>query len=163
MENIISAIPTREAGNNFTTLIAPSSAHASAQVLTFRIFESDLHVPGTVIGSATRSSAASHRRREYHPHKNINAFTAYMQALTGSHNRNATATALMVTRGVSILVRRPAHAMPATGVINQALNAGSTQQALSIMQAGDARSTMPEHVDISLLSSAIRILTAYYS
>jgi len=104
MENIISAISNYEsAGNNFTTLIAPSSAHAfSAGAYIAESSNQIFMVPGTVIGSATPIVSGIPTGEENTTlTKDINAFTAYMQALTGSHNRNATATALMVARGVS--------------------------------------------------------------
>src|SRR6266566_5272596 len=77
MENIISAISSYEGnGNNFTTLVAPTSAHAfSAGAYIAESSDNIFMVPGTDIG----------------------AFKAYMITLTGSHHRNATAAALMVT------------------------------------------------------------------
>src|SRR2546427_8947661 len=55
MENIISAIATYEnAGNHFTTLIAPGSAHAfSAGAYIAEASTNITMVPSTVIGSAT--------------------------------------------------------------------------------------------------------------
>src|SRR2546422_7891112 len=56
MENIISAIATYEgvAGNHFTTLIAPGSAHAfSAGAYIAEASNNITMVPSTVIGSAT--------------------------------------------------------------------------------------------------------------
>ncbi len=142
MENIISAISNYEsAGNNFTTLIAPSSAHAfSAGAYIAESSNQIFMVPGTVIGSATPIVSGIPTGEENTTlTKDINAFTAYMQALTGSHNRNATATALMVTRGVSYTCQTASSCDALRlGVINQALNVSSTQQALGIMQAGDA-------------------------
>src|SRR3989454_4184374 len=141
MENIISAISNYETNgnNNFTTLVAPSSAHAfSAGAYIAEASSSIFMVPGTVIGSATPIVSGIPTGEENTTlTKDINAFTAYMQALTGSHGRNPNATALMVTRGVSYTCQT-ANSCDALrlGVINQALNASSTQQALSIMQAG---------------------------
>src|SRR5881296_1561864 len=143
MENIISAISDYEysGNNNFTTLIAPSSAHAfSAGAYIAESSKFILMVPGTVIGSATPIVSGIPTGEENTTlTKDINAFTAYMQALTGSHNRNANATALMVTRGVSYTCQTASSCDALRlGVINQALNVSSTQQALGIMQAGDA-------------------------
>src|SRR5467141_646621 len=141
MENIISAISNYEsAGNNFTTLIAPSSAHAfSAGAYIAESSNQIFMVPGTVIGSATPIVSGIPTGEENTTlTKDINAFTAYMEALTGSHNRNATATALMVTRGVSYTCQTTSScAALRLGVIDQVLNASSTQQALTIMHAGD--------------------------
>jgi len=143
MENIITAISNYESNgnNNFTTLVAPSSAHAfSAGAYIAESSTSIFMVPGTVIGSATPIVSGIPTGEENTTlTKDINAFTAYMQALTGSHNRNATATALMVTRGVSYTCQTTSSCSARQqGVINQVLNANSTQQALTIMQAGDA-------------------------
>src|SRR2546427_637054 len=143
MENIISAISNYEGvgNNNFTTLVAPSSAHAfSAGAYIAESSNSIFMVPGTGIGSATPIVSGIPTGEENTTlAKDINAFNAYMQALTGSHNRNATATALMVTRGVSYTCQTASSCDALRlGVINQALNASSTQQALTIMRAGDA-------------------------
>ncbi len=105
MENIINAISDYEAvpGNNFTTLIAPLSRHAfSAGAF---ISESSTQIwmaPATTIGSATPIITGI-------PGEEINstltkdkaAFTTYMQQLTNLHGRNATATGLMVSAGLS--------------------------------------------------------------
>jgi len=143
MENIISAISAYESNdnNNFTTLVAPNSAHAfSAGAYIAESSKLIFMVPGTVIGSATPIVSGIPTGEENTTlTKDINAFTAYMQALTGSHNRNATATALMVTHGVSYtcLTTSSCSALR-LGVINQVLNANTTQQALTQMHAGDA-------------------------
>src|SRR5712691_5672415 len=105
MENIISAISNYEntGNNNFTTLVAPSSAHAfSAGAYIAESSSSIVMVPGTVIGSATPIVSGIPLGQENSTfQKDLNAFTKYMQTLTGSHGRNSTATALMVTKGVS--------------------------------------------------------------
>jgi len=143
MENIISAISNYEANgnNNFTTLVAPRSAHAfSAGAYIAESSSSIFMVPGTVIGSATPIVSGIPTGQENTTlTKDINAFTQYMTALTGSHGRNATNTALMVTRGVSYDCQTVTSCSALEkGVINQVLSANSTQQALTIMQAGDA-------------------------
>src|SRR5436853_5472320 len=143
MENICTATSNYESNgnNNFTTLVAPSSANAfSAGAYIAESSTSIFMVPGTVIGSATPIVSGIPTGEENTTlTKDINAFTAYMQAITGSHNRNATATALMVTRGVSYPCQTTSSCLARQqGVINQVLNANSTQQALTIMQAGDA-------------------------
>src|SRR3989441_2529390 len=105
MENIISAISNYESNgnNNFTTLVAPTSAHAfSAGAYIAESSSSIFMVPGTVIGSATPIVSGIPTGEENTTlTKDINAFTQYMTALTGSHGRNSNATALMVTKGVS--------------------------------------------------------------
>src|SRR5881296_57525 len=142
MENIISAISDYEsAGNNFTTLIAPSSAHAfSAGAYIAESSNQIFMVPGTVIGSATPIVSGIPTGEENTTlTKDINAFTQYMTALTGSHGRNATSAALMVTRGVSYDCQTVTYCSALQkGVISQVLPANSTQQALTIMHAGDA-------------------------
>src|SRR2546422_7992985 len=143
MENIISAISNYETNgnNNFTTLVAPSSAHAfSAGAYIAEASSSIFMVPGTVIGSATPIVSGIPTGEENTTlTKDINAFTAYMEALTGSHGRNPNATALMVTHGVSYTCQTTSSCSALQqGVINQVLNANSTQQALTILHAGDA-------------------------
>jgi len=62
-----------------------------------------------------------------------------MTALTGSHGRNSNATALMVTKGVSYDCQTVNSCVALQQhVINRVLNANSTQQALTLMGAGDA-------------------------
>src|SRR5256712_12059377 len=62
-----------------------------------------------------------------------------MEALTGSHGRNPNATALMVTHGISYPCQTTSSCSALQqGVINQVLNANSTQEALTILHAGDA-------------------------
>jgi len=143
MENIISAISNYESTgkNNFTTLVAPTSAHAfSAGAYIAESSNQIFMVPGTVIGSATPIVSGIPTGEENTTlTKDINAFTQYMTALTGSHGRNATNAALMVTRGVSYDCQTVTSCSALErGVINQVLSANSTQQALTIMKAGDA-------------------------
>ena len=140
MENIISAISTYEGnGNNFTTLVAPGSAHAySAGAYIAESSNSIVMVPGTVIGSATPIVSGIPLGQENSTfQKDLNAFTKYMTTLTGSHGRNVTATAQMVTGGVSFDCQtvNACYAFQ-QHVINQRLNANSTQQALTAIGAG---------------------------
>src|SRR3989441_10077733 len=142
MENIISAISNYEgvSNNNFTTLVAPSSAHAfSAGAYIAESSSSIFMVPGTVIGSATPIVSGIPTGEENTTlTKDINAFTQYMTALTGSHGRNATSAALMVTRGVSYDCQTVTYCSALQkGVISQVLPANSTQQALTIIHAVD--------------------------
>ncbi|HLC11514.1 MAG TPA: hypothetical protein VJL56_06695, partial [Candidatus Bathyarchaeia archaeon] len=82
MENIISAISNYEgvSNNNFTTLVAPSSAHAfSAGAYIAESSSSIFMVPGTVIGSATPIVSGIPTGEENTTlAKDINAFTQYM-------------------------------------------------------------------------------------
>src|SRR5438445_12892335 len=81
MENIISAISSYEGvSNNFTTLVAPSSAHAfSAGAYIAESSSSIFMVPGTVIGSATPIVSGIPTGEENTTlAKDINAFTQYM-------------------------------------------------------------------------------------
>src|SRR5437763_457524 len=105
MENIISAISNYEysGNNNFTTLIAPSSAHAfSAGAYIAESSKFIFMIPGTVIGSATPIVSGIPTGEENTTlTKDISAFTQYMVTLTKHNNRNYNATALMVNKGVS--------------------------------------------------------------
>ena len=104
MENIINAISDYEnAGNNFTTLIAPPARHAfSAGAFIAEASKQIWMAPQTVIGSATPIITGI-------PGEEVNstltkvkaAFTAYMQSLTSGNGRNATATGEMVSMGKS--------------------------------------------------------------
>jgi membrane-bound serine protease (ClpP class) len=104
MVNIITAISAYESeGNNFTTLIAPSSGHAfSAGAFIAEASTNITMVAGTVIGSATPiitgipdAELASIQQ------KDIAAFATYMETLTLQFHRNATAAGEMVTLGRS--------------------------------------------------------------
>src|SRR5207245_1107833 len=140
MENIISAISAYESNdnNNFTTLVAPNSAHAfSAGAYIAESSKLIFMVPGTVIGSATPIVSGIPTGEENTTlTKDINAFTAYMQTLTAKYNRNPNATGLMVTRGVSYTCATTSSCSALNqGVINEVLNANNTQQALTSMAA----------------------------
>src|SRR3989440_3377574 len=136
MENTISASSDYEysGNNNFTTLIAPSSAHAfSAGAYIAESSKFIVMIPGTVIGSATPIVSGIPTGEENTTlAKDINAFTQYMTALTGSHGRNSNATALMVTKGVSYDCQTVNSCIALQRhVIDRVLNANSTQQALT--------------------------------
>jgi membrane-bound serine protease (ClpP class) len=142
MENIISAISNYEyAGNNFTTLIAPSSAHAfSAGAYIAESSKFIFMIPGTVIGSATPIVSGIPTGEENTTlTKDISAFTQYMRTLTERNNRNPNATALMVTKGVSYDCGTVSSCSAyQQNVINAVLAANNTQQALTILHAADA-------------------------
>jgi membrane-bound serine protease (ClpP class) len=149
MENIITAISNYEGGctnNNFTTLIAPTSGHAfSAGAYIAESSCNILMVPGTVIGSATPIVSGIPPGQESTTlTKDIQAFTNYMTTLTGTHNRNATATALMVTQGVSYDCQKYTSCYAQQlNVVNRVLNASTTHEALTVLGAGDAEIHTP--------------------
>src|SRR5213592_3212955 len=143
MENIISAISDYEysGNNNFTTLIAPSSAHAfSAGAYIAESSKFIVMISGTVIGSATPIVSGIPTGEENTTlTKDISAFTQYMVTLTKHNNRNYNATALMVTKGVSYDCGTATSCSAyQQNVINAVLPANNTQQALTTLHAGDA-------------------------
>ncbi len=160
MENINGSIPGYEGSctsDNFTTLIAPSSAHAfSAGSYIAESSCNIVMVPGTVIGSATPIVSGIPTGEENTTlTKDIQAFTNYMTTLTGSHNRNATATGMMVTHGVSYDCQTFTSCYAyRTGVINRVLNVSSTQDALTALGAGGAEIHTPgtRSVFLSIIS-----------
>src|SRR6266581_6486775 len=155
MENIISAISSYEGnGNNFTTLVAPTSAHAfSAGAYIAESSDNIFMVPGTVIGAATPIVSGIPTGEENSTlSKDIGAFKAYMITLTGSHHRNATAAALMVTPPAQTYDCQTYNSCAAQrlGVINRVLNASNTQQALTLLGAGDVTIHTPGTASIFL-------------
>src|SRR5207247_1547608 len=170
MENIISAISNYEgAGNTFYTLVAPASAHAfSAGAYIAEASNNITMIPGTLIGSATPIVSGIPTGEENTTlTKDINAFTTYMVALTKHNGRNWNATALMVTKGVSYECGTVTSCTALQqGVIDTVLPANNTQQALTMMRAGDAprlrsncwrdnlHSRLPVNLQPSILSSS---------
>lgn len=160
MENIILAISNYEGSctsGNFTTLIAPASAHAfSAGSYIAESSCNIVMVPGTVIGSATPIVSGIPTGEENTTlSKDIQAFTNYMTTLTGSHNRNATATALMVTHGVSYDCQTYSSCNATRiHVANRVLNVSSVQDALTALGAGGAEIHTPgtRSVFLSIIS-----------
>src|SRR5213594_2923545 len=141
MENIISAIFTYEnAGNHFTTLIAPGSAHAfSAGAYIAEASTNITMVPSTVIGSATPIVSGIPVGQENSTFtKDLNAFTEYMASITPGY-RNVTGTKVMVTGGISYSCQTYASCYAKQQhVVDVALNVSSTQDALTAMGAGGA-------------------------
>src|SRR6266849_1173582 len=142
MENIISAIATYKgvAGNHFTTLIAPGSAHAF--IAGAYIAEASTNitmVPSTVIGSATPIVSGIPVGQENTTFtKDLNAFTSYMISITPGY-RNATATALMVTGGRSYSCQTYVSCYAKQQhVVDVVLNVSSTQDALTTIGAAGA-------------------------
>src|SRR5712664_180973 len=141
MENIISAISVYEdAGNHFTTLIAPGSAHAfSAGAYIAEASTNITMVPHTLIGSATPIVSGIPTGQENTTFtKDLNAFTQYMGSITPGY-RNATGTKVMVTGGISYSCQTYSSCYAKQQhVIDVVLNVSSTQDALTAMVAGGA-------------------------
>src|SRR5712664_1227369 len=141
MENIISAISVYEdAGNHFTTLIAPGSAHAfSAGAYIAEASTNITMVPHTLIGSATPIVSGIPIGQENTTFaKDLSAFTEYMKSITPGY-RNNTATAQMVTLGRSYSCQTYASCYAKQQhVVDVVLNVSSTQDALTAMGAGGA-------------------------
>src|SRR5467141_3072334 len=141
MENIISAIAAYEgAGNRFTTLIAPGSAHAfSAGAYIAEASNNITMVPSTVIGSATPIVSGIPVGQENTTFaKDLSAFTQYMMSITPGY-RNATATGQMVTLGRSYSCQTYSSCYAKQQhVVDAVLNVSSTQDALTAMGAAGA-------------------------
>ncbi len=141
MENIISAISVYEdAGNHFTTLIAPGSAHAfSAGAYIAEASTNITMVPHTLIGSATPIVSGIPIGQENTTFaKDLSAFTEYMKSITPGY-RNVTATGQMVTLGRSYSCQTYASCYAKQQhVVDVVLNVSSTQDALTSMGAGGA-------------------------
>src|SRR5437667_2371757 len=155
MENIISAISSYEGnGNNFTTLVAPTSAHAfSAGAYIAESSDNIFMVPGSVIGAATPIVSGIPTGEENSTlSKDIGAFTAYIITITERHNRNATAAALIVIQPAQTYDCQTYNSCAAQqlGVINRVLNANNTQQALTLLGAGDVTIHTPGTASIFL-------------
>jgi membrane-bound serine protease (ClpP class) len=115
MESMIGSIQSyQQWGGNFTTLVAPEGAFAfSAGSYIAESSDKIVMAPGTTIGSATPIVSGIPTGEENTTlTKDINAFASYMQTLTSAHGRNATATALMVTKGVSYCSTPASEAIP---------------------------------------------------
>ena len=141
MENIISAIATyKGAGNRFTTLIAPGSAHAfSAGAYIAESSTNITMVPSTVIGSATPIVSGIPVGQENTTFaKDLSAFTQYMISITPVY-RNASATAQMVTGGRSFSCQTYSSCYAKQQhVVDAVLNVSNTQDALTAMGAAGA-------------------------
>src|SRR3989442_5229970 len=146
MENIISAISVYEdAGNHFTTLIAPGSAHAfSAGAYIAEASTNITMVPHTLIGSATPIVSGIPTGQENTTFtKDLNAFTQYMMSITPGY-RNASATGEMVTGGKSYSCQTYSSCYAKQQhVVDVVLNVSSTQDALTALGAGGAQIHTP--------------------
>ena len=140
MESMISSITSYEDNFNgtFTTLVAPQGAYAfSAGSYIAEASTSIFMEPGTTIGSATPIVSGIPTGEENSTMtKDINAFASYMSTLTSGNGRNATATALMVTKGVSYCSTPTSTACPSASkehVINGVINSTTVEDALSYL------------------------------
>ncbi len=132
MDKIIGAISDYQAlGGEFTTLIAPAGRHAfSAGAYIAQASKRIYMTSGTAIGSATPIiTGIPGEEINSTLTKDINGFTSYMKALTDRFGRNSTATALMVTKGVSYTAEDAYR----FHVIDGLLNSTSVQDALTEM------------------------------
>lgn len=104
MESMVGSVSGyQQWGGAFTTLVAPQGSFAfSAGSYIAEASTKIYMVPGTTIGSATPIVSGIPTGEENSTlRKDINAFSSYMQTLTKSNGRNATAASLMVTQGIS--------------------------------------------------------------
>ena len=132
MESMISSIEGYEQwGGNFSTVVAPQGSYAFSAGSYIAEASSSIYMePGTTIGSATPIVSGIPTGEENSTMtKDIDAFSSYMGTLTQSNGRNATATELMVTHGVSY----PDAFALREGVINGIINSTTVQGALSYL------------------------------
>ena len=139
MESMVSSIAGyQQWGGNFTTLVAPQGAYAfSAGSYIAEASNQIFMEPGTTIGSATPIVSGIPTGEENSTMtKDINAFASYMATLTSANGRNATATALMVTGGVSYCSTPMPPACPSAtkeDVVTGVVNSTTLQGALSYL------------------------------
>ncbi len=130
MDNIIASISNYQAsGGTFITLVAPVGTHAFSAGAYIAEASNKIYMSqGTAIGSATPIiTGIPDAELNTTLAKDISGFKAYMQALTSNFGRNATATGLMVTKGVSYTADEAAR----LNVINGLINATSQAEALA--------------------------------
>ena len=127
MDDIVQAISAYESsGGTFITLVAPYGAHAfSAGAYIAEASDEIYMVNGSVIGSATPIVSGIPTGEENTTMtKDIDGFTAYMQALASQFGRNSTAAGLMVTNGVSFVAEAAYRDHVVDGLINAYLGLG---------------------------------------
>ena len=132
MESMVNSISSyQQWGGNFATLVAPQGAFAFSAGSYIAEASNEIYmVNGTVIGSATPIvSGIPTGEVNTTMAKDISAFTEYMQTLTMANGRNATATGLMVSLGVSYTDTEALN----YGVINGVVNATSVEGALQAL------------------------------
>jgi membrane-bound serine protease (ClpP class) len=139
MESMVSSIASyQQWGGNFTTLVAPQGSYAfSAGSYIAEASNQIFMEPGTTIGSATPIVSGIPTGEENSTMtKDINAFASYMSTLTSANGRNATATALMVTGGVSYCSTPMPPSCPSAtkeNVVTGVINSTTLQGALSYL------------------------------
>jgi len=151
MDNIIQAISSYESsGGTFITLVGPFGAHAySAGSYIAESSDKVYMMNGTVIGSATPIvSDIPTGETNSTMTKDIDGFTALMQALTANFGRNGTATGLMVSGGVSY----DATDALRLHVIDGIVNASSVSAALSALGVPVDTPIQTEGVSSQLIS-----------
>ena len=132
MESMVNSISSyQQWRGNFVTLVAPQGAFAFSAGSYIAEASNEIYmVNGTVIGSATPIVSGIPTGEENTTMaKDISAFTNYMQTLTTASGRNATATGLMVSLGVSYTDSEAYK----YGVINGIVNATSVEGALQAL------------------------------
>jgi membrane-bound serine protease (ClpP class) len=132
MESMIGSITSYEQwGGNFTTVVAPQGTYAFSAGSYIAESSTGVYMePGTTIGSATPIVSGIPTGEENTTMtKDINAFSSYMMTLTQTNGRNATATGLMVTGGVSY----PDEVALREHVINGIINSTTVQGALTYL------------------------------
>ncbi|HUI86821.1 MAG TPA: NfeD family protein [Nitrososphaerales archaeon] len=147
MESMVGSIESyQQWGGTFITLVAPIGGYAfSAGAYIAEASTKIYMVPGTTIGSATPIVSGIPTGEENSTMtKDIDAFTSYMQTLTGSNGRNATSAGMMVNHGVSYSCKSYADCQALqVGVVNGVLNATTKSGALAALNvpAGTATNT----------------------
>ena len=158
MESMVSSIAGyQQWGGNFTTLVAPQGSYAfSAGSYIAEASNQIFMEPGTTIGSATPIVSGIPTGEENSTMtKDINAFASYMSTLTSANGRNATATALMVTGGVSYCSTPMPPSCPSAtkeNVVTGVINSTTLQGALSYLNVPTGTSVNTPGVRSSLIS-----------
>lgn len=143
MESMVGSIASyQQWGGSFTTLVAPEGAYDFSAGSYISEASNYIYMePGTTIGSATPIvSGIPTGETNTTLTKDINAFASYMETLTTAEGRNATATGLMVTAGVSYpaLCSTSTSSTPCLSaltehVINGVINSTTVQGALTLL------------------------------
>ncbi|MGA2198893.1 MAG: NfeD family protein [Nitrososphaerales archaeon] len=154
MDNIIQAISSYESsGGTFITLIGPYGAHAfSAGSYIAESSNKIYMMNGTVIGSATPIvSDIPTGETNTTMTKDIDGFTAFMQALTANFGRNDTAAGKMVSNGVSYVAMDALRLHVVDGIVN------ASSVAAALVQLGVPANTPTQSEGVS--SELISILS----
>lgn len=128
MESMVSSVEAyQQWGGNFITLVAPQGAYVFSAGSYIAESSNEIYMePGTTIGSATPIVSGIPAGEENTTMtKDINAFASYMTTLTQAQGRNATAAALMVTKGVSYPYDTALRYHVVNGVINSSTVSGA--------------------------------------